>query len=204
MLQFERSEVALTHLNRRLAQFRLDAAAGRAGGRLIIDSRPIVRSSVGALDTLRVRHEDALARFMSIADEFTAGLLVEVTERVIPSERRVSVMWDRYVDKETDTWDQRFGSWESLHEVRVAAFPAYDAFRGYVEARNALIHGLGALTRKQLKNPKKVLGRLSSAKVRTVGNRLELATENVLGCATVVSEFVRWLDREGADAAARP
>jgi hypothetical protein len=146
----------------------------------------------------RSRVEDALARFMSIADEFTFGLLIEVTETRLPHDPRVAVLWERYVDRETDSWEQRFASWEQLHQVSVTEFPRYSALLGFIEARNAVVHGLGFLTRKQLKKTQRSLGRLKSAQIDVVANQLSLTVDDATKCASVVADFIAWLDSSAA------
>jgi hypothetical protein len=145
-----------------------------------------------------MRVEDALSRFMSIADEFTYGLLVNVTEANLPVDPRVSLLWEHYVDAETDTWPDRVSSWENLHRVLIKTFPRYNQLLGYIEARNAIVHGLGSLTRKQMKKPQKALGRLTAAQISLIGTRLSLSDNNATGCAEVVRELIDWLDTQAA------
>jgi hypothetical protein len=145
-----------------------------------------------------VRVEDALTRFMSIADEFTVGLLVELTQAKLPSDARVAELWEQYVDRNTDSWEQRFKTWERLHGVSMSGFPRYHPLWGYIEARNAVVHGLGVLTRKQLKREKTSTGRLRAARIHTVGARLVLTADHATDCASVVKDLINWLDAQAA------
>jgi hypothetical protein len=138
---------------------------------------------------------------MSIADEFTLRLLVDVTEEKLPSDARVALLWERYEERHTDTWEQRFASWDGLHDVRVKDFPGYSPLWGYIEARNAIVHGLGSLTRKQLKSETRVVGRLKTARINTVGDRLVLTADHATDCASVVRDLIQWLDDQAATAA---
>lgn len=198
---FERSELALGNLNRALAGFRTEIAARAErpilrSSRLLASRRTASNSAFGA-----IRVEDALTRFMSVADEFTYGLLVDVTEARLPSNPRVSLLWENYVDGKTDTWPQRFESWKSLHGIPFDSFPRYHPLRGFIEARNAVVHGLGALTRKQLKKPDTAEGRLRAAHVALIGTRVTISVENATACAQVVHDLIEWLDEQAASVA---
>jgi hypothetical protein len=140
--------------------------------------------------------EDALVRFISIADEFTLRLLIDVTEAKLPQDERVGLLWEDFAERNTDSWGQRFSSWEILHKVTVSAFPRYSPLRGYIEARNAIVHGVGALTRKQLKQLPRNTGLLNSAGIAMTGTRLTLTVANATDCASTVSSLIKWLDEE--------
>jgi hypothetical protein len=137
---------------------------------------------------------------MSIADEFTYGLLVDVTEAKLPSDRRVALLWENYVEGQTDTWPLRFAAWKNLHGIPFDDFPRYHPFRGFIEARNAVIHGLGGLTRKQLKKPNTAEGRLRAAHISLRGTRLVLDVDDATACAQVVRDLIDWLDHRAASA----
>jgi hypothetical protein len=196
---FERSELALGNLNRALAAFRTEIAMSRPSilhpSRLLMSRQPASRVPVGAM-----RVEDALTRFMSIADEFTHGLLVDVTEAKLPSDRRVALLWENYVEGQTDTWPRRFAAWKNLHGIPFDEFPRYHPLRGYIEARNAVVHGLGVLTRKQLKKPDTAEGRLRAAQITLTGTRVALTADNATACAQVVRDLIKWLDQQSASA----
>lgn len=202
-LRFERSEAALADLNRTFAQYRVLSASPRS--QILRPSRLVAsRSGAESIEARRVRVEDALSRLVSIAEEFSVALLVELTEARLPTDARVATLWERYVERETDTWEQRFGSWASLHQIVFTSFPKYSPLRGFIEARNAIMHGLGTLTRKQLKNPQKAIGRLNAARVGVVSNRLILTQDHVTECAGVMRELIRWLDHEASSALGSP
>lgn len=193
---FERSELALGNLNRALAEFQREIAAFTRRS-VLLPSRLFARTHAGE-PARGARTEDALVRFVAIADEFTLGLLIDLTEAKLPTDRRVALLWDRFEERHTDTWEQRFSSWEGLHQITVSAFPNYSPLWGYIEARNALVHGLGALTRKQLRTRSRCLGRLSSARIHLTGDRLTLRLQDATNCAGVVRDLIEWLDNQAA------
>lgn len=70
----------------------------------------------------------------------------------------------------------------------------HTALLGFVDARNAIAHGLGSLTRKQLQKRSKVSARLAQAGISLARDVLKLQPANVERCATVMKDYVRWLD----------
>src|SRR5262249_37712817 len=122
-------------------------------------------------------------------------------EEKLPLDRRVALLWENYVDGQTDTWPRRFAAWKTLHSIVFDDFPRYHPLRGYIEARNAVVHGLGTLTRKQLKKPDTAQGRLRAAQISLTGTRVMLTVDNATACAQVVRDLIEWLDHEAASAA---
>jgi len=196
---FERSELARSEINRALAQFRLEAAAGERRA-VLHASRLAARGSTADPGPTSLRIEDALTRFVSIADEFTLGLLIDLTESKLPNDARVAILWERYEERYTDSWEQRFASFEGLHKIVVHTFPRYSPLMAYIEARNAIVHGLGSLTRKQLKKPGRIVGKLRTARINMSGNRLLLTADDAVQCALVIRELIEWLDDQAAAA----
>src|SRR5579862_2394619 len=197
---FQLSETSLALINRALAAFRLEVDAASGTGVVVALPSRIWSGRARLSSTRRrgVRTEDALVRFMSIADEFTFGLLIHVTETKLPKDERIRVLWARYEERHSNTWEQRFASWEALHKVAVSSFPKYSPLWGYIEARNAIVHGVGSLTRRQLAKRARSVGRLSTARIGVSGDRVILAPGNAIECAVVVRELITWLDAQAA------
>jgi hypothetical protein len=199
-LWFERSEISLAHVNRTSARFAAETAARRRR-RIGLPSRLLATSLPSAYEeSWNVsRVEDALVRLIAIAEEFSYGLLLEVTDLKLPTDDRVTTLWETHVDRETETWEQRIATWRRMHALSIPASPRYDVLFGFIQARNAIVHGLGSLTRKQLRDRAKSVARLKAARITVAGDRLELNDRHVDGCADTVRAFIRWLD----DAATR-
>jgi len=168
---------------------------------MLIGSRLWSSSSVKAAHATawdEGRVEDAITRLLAIGEEFVFGLLIELTERRLPPGHLVSTIWESHIDRETDTWNQRIGSWKQLHEIEVASgFPDNQRLQGFIQARNSIVHGLGALTRKQTKTRsirQKTLAKLKAAGIDVSGDHLVLAESHVESCAEVVKSLVTWLD----------
>jgi hypothetical protein len=131
---------------------------------------------------------------VAIAEEFTYGLLLELTSRKLPADTRVSALWDSHVDRETDTWEQRIATWRLIHSISIPSSPRYDVLFAFIQARNAIVHGLGSLTRKQLRDRTKSVARLRAARISVSGTQLVLNDSHVEQCADAVRRLIRWLD----------
>jgi hypothetical protein len=196
-IRFERSEVALAHVNRTAARFATEVSHRRPialGSRVLATASP--SSYEESWNVSRV--EDALVRLISIAEEFTHGLLLELTSLKLPADARVAALWDSHVDRETDTWEQRVATWRLVHSVSIPNSPRYDVLFAFIQARNAIVHGLGSLTRKQLRDRMKSVARLGAARIPVTGNRLVLGESHVEQCADAVRTLIRWLDDAAA------
>ena len=112
----------------------------------------------------------------------------------MPADARVALLWARYEERHLDSWDERFRAWDDLHQVVVPSFPLYTPLRGYIEARNALVHGVGSLTRRQLKRERKTRGFLASAGINVEGTRISVTRDDGIKCATTLHALVAWLD----------
>lgn len=199
-VRFERSELALAHVNRTVARFAAEASQGRRR-RVAPASRVLATAPPSSYqESWNVsRVEDALVRLIAIAEEFAHGLLLELTDLKLPDDPRVAVLWDAHVDRETDTWEQRIATWKLVHSIAIPGSPRYDLLLAFIQARNAIVHGLGSLTRKQLRDRKKSVARLRAAQISVLGDRLVLSESHVDRCADAVRTFVRWLDEAAAN-----
>lgn len=198
-VRFERSELALAHVNRTAARFAAETSQSRRrrfapGSRVLATAPPSPYQE--SWDVSRV--EDALVRLIAIAEEFTHGLLLELTNLKLPDDPRVAVLWDAHVDRETDTWEQRIATWRLVHSIAIPSSPRYDLLFAFIQARNAIVHGLGSLTRKQLRDRTKSVARLRAAHISVSGNRLVLTESHVDRCAEAVRTLIRWLDDTAA------
>jgi hypothetical protein len=133
---------------------------------------------------------------MSIAEDLSLGLLIEITDARLPTSAMVTTLWEDHVERHTDTWSQRLGVWKNLHGIAVkSSFPRYGELDAFVEARNAIVHGLGSLSPKQLRDPAKSAAQLRAAGITLIGTRLTLDASHVTRCGGVLRDLVVWLDQ---------
>ena len=138
---------------------------------------------------------DAILRLVAIAEDFSFGRLADKTEHLLPVHHLVDLLWDSELDRSGDTWHGRLGLWQRLYGVNVRdTFPSYSALAGFIEARNAITHGLGELTRRQRGARERTRQRLRQAGVGVQHDAVVVLEEQVEFCAQVVREFIVWLD----------
>lgn len=97
------------------------------------------------------------------------------------------------------TWRARADAWRDKAGVNIAAHPRWPELMGFVEARNALQHGLGRLTDMQLsptsrrgREPRRaqVLRDLAASGLVVNGDRVTVLASDVERCAAVCRELV--------------
>lgn len=93
----------------------------------------------------------ALARMASIAEAFVATQLVARLEAWVPPPRVpfVEEIYSREEDKATGTWDEMKNRLNKSVGVKLNDCSDYAHVKLMADARNAVMHGLGALTRRQ-------------------------------------------------------
>jgi hypothetical protein len=190
MVSSERAEQSAARVSRALAHYRqqLDGDPLRRAAR---SSRRSL-SREGATRTFQA--QDAVLRIVAITEAFSLGRFVDVVEPRLPSDPVVAALWDAELDRASDTWAQRDDLWKNYKNVQMATFPQRQILLGFIEARNAISHGLGELTRKQLRKRSTTIARLRHARIRLRGDSLVIGTADVELCACVAKEFIRWLD----------
>lgn len=103
----------------------------------------------------QVRINATLVRVVSIAESFASSQLAARLEAQAPQPRTPFVE-ELYIGAE----DAAISSWERIkdgyknwvYNVQLASCPGYDSVRALAEVRNAVTHGLGRLTRRQLRS----------------------------------------------------
>jgi hypothetical protein len=191
----ERAERSRNLVNLALAHYR-QTAGSTERVRLGLPRSPRRRGRRSAVpETFRTH--DAILRIVAVAEDFSFSQLIDVTEARLPTDRIVQSLWDSELERSGDTWGRRLELWRRFHEVRIGdSFSSYAELNGFIEARNAIAHGLGQLTRKQLRDRGKTVGRLANADIHLHGNTLVVTATHVERCATVVKDFIIWLDQE--------
>jgi hypothetical protein len=192
MVSSERAEQSSARVRRALAHYRTQVADRGDAIRVVAGRRP---SRGGWYQTFHA--QDAILRIVSIAEDFSIGRFVDAIEPTLPPHGIVTELWDAQLDRASDTWQQRDELWKTYKNVNVATFPQMQVLQGFIVARNAVAHGLGQLTRKQLRKRASTVGRLGQADIRVRGDVLDLGAADVERCAGAVLAFIAWLDDKG-------
>jgi hypothetical protein len=128
-----------------------------------------------------LRSRNVLTDLVATVENFTGGLLLNL---------RPTVTHD-----EVGTWDKKRKAWLKHTAVDFRLLPTWTSLLGFVEARNAIQHGLGRLTDRQLgKHRGEVLAAIAATNLRLNGDMVLLTEEDVEECATTCACFVRSLD----------
>lgn len=143
-----------------------------------------------------------LPYLVSVLEEFA---LVRLRERVgddLPDNPLVAHLWSKSEAEVEANWDKQLNAWKDCYGVTLSAFPRHQQLRGYREARNAIVHGLGHLTPRQLRGDggQRTTQQLHQVGVRLEGRRLQLDESHLRDCARTAREFITWLDHQAQSA----
>jgi hypothetical protein len=144
-----------------------------------------------------VRGQATLFRIISIVEAYAVQELVVRFEPHAPSPRS-GILDDVYVAAE----DRAIGSWPGLRDhyrrwfdIRFTTFPSARRVQAMIDARHAIAHGVGELTRRQArKNQDQLVRELRTIGVGVVGQRIQVSKDSVSRCVQVAITFVLWLD----------
>jgi hypothetical protein len=131
----------------------------------------------------RLRHANALVDLVAVVENFTSQRLLK--------------LYPNLTDSDVFSWEKRRASWlrhANVDLTRIA--PHWALLQGFIEARNALQHGLGRLTEFQL-NPQRrdrVLENLRFAHVPLIGDLIVVDAETVRTCKDTCADFTLTLD----------
>lgn len=139
-----------------------------------------------------------LPRVVSIAEDYARNLLLEASEALVDTSHPMHLhIWIHAEERAESTWESIRTAWKEWHGVVVTQAPTHLAFSGFVEARNAIMHGLGELTRKQSRTDgalARTISRLHHARLEVEGRRLVLGAESVDAAVDNSAGLVEWLD----------
>lgn len=126
-------------------------------------------------------------------------MLLNCSQPLVPQVHPIlEELWDR-AEREADTWSGQERAWKAWHGVDLARAPDYKDLRGVIEARNAIVHGLGLLTQRQLRGKdggKKSTDALRRVGIRVNARRLVLNDDAMRQCVDTAQRFIEWLDFE--------
>lgn len=137
----------------------------------------------------------ALGAMVSVCEEYCQAALSEFVEVGVGGNETGRQLWDEVLGRLFLSWEAHLGMW-ARWGVEVFKAPQYKEFAGLIDARNAAVHGLGALTRVQLRKEAKVVAAIQASGLTVSGGRIELTEDSLNECRTRSAAFIRYLDRE--------
>ncbi|WIM87405.1 hypothetical protein PT015_21600 [Candidatus Mycobacterium wuenschmannii] len=146
-------------------------------------------------DREQIQCQATLVRLLSIAESFSGERLLEELQRIVDrsSHKAINEIWERTAVSATNTWDEQKKAYKELLGVTLSNAD-WTSVGKLAEARNAVAHGLGALTRRQLRNRQGTVDKLRSCGITLVNGRIVLSDQVLFDAARTCREFIRKLD----------
>ena len=145
-------------------------------------------------DTSFPQHRHVRDRERSLVDNAVTDLLA-LTEAFFVA--RLLCADPSIKEEKLRTWQGRLAACQTKISLPLASHGQWRPLMGYVEARNALQHGQGRLTNRQLvEHRKDVLLALAAADVHLNGDLVVLVAEDVTSCHRACASIVRYLDEQ--------
>jgi hypothetical protein len=155
--------------------------------------RPSPRLPSGAiLDAEQIQCQSTLVRLLSITESFTSQLLLREIDQAAARAQSASIdtIWDDAAIRGTGTWHEQqsaYSNWLGVKED-------WKVVEQLAEARNAVAHGLGALTRRQLRHEASVRRKLKEAGITLTGIRIVLSDAALASAAADCRDLIRRID----------
>jgi hypothetical protein len=143
-------------------------------------------------DPFQDRCQATLVRLLSITEAFASEMLAREVDRATAGARSTTALKvaDEAVIRGTSTWKDQERSYRDWLGVK----EDWKAIERLAEARNAVAHGLGRLTRRQLRNEQSVKAKLRAAGIKLDANRIVLSDEALLAAASACRLFIERID----------
>ena len=133
-------------------------------------------------------------RIVALAETFAGSRLRSGQAVYMGVVGNTLTVWEGILNRADRTWVNREQVWGREFGVELLDCPDYAPFRGFVEARNAVTHGLGYLTDQQLSRLSEVESYLKAANVELDGRRVLFGDRHVEAASYIAIGLVRWLD----------
>lgn len=142
----------------------------------------------------------------AVAEEFAHSTLLEASEPLVPRTHAILKQLWRRAEAQAEQWEGMADAWKKWHGINIRSEKRYQTLRGVTEARNAIVHGLGELTRRQIgaDGGTAARARLARVGISTAGTRLFVDEESVRKCVQAARDFIEWLDNEAVSRGLRP
>ena len=178
-------------------------AAQHSHQEALLAAAPQPRGRLRALPTSSVSHQartqSALLRLTSIVESHVVNQLVQRVEPHFPIPRTV-IVDDIYLDAE----DKAISSWPAMATaykkwlgINLKSCPHWESIQAMLDARNAVAHGVGELTRRQARKDLAQLRRLfSRIDINIDGTLLKISDKAISSASLAGRHFIEWLDNE--------
>lgn len=158
-----------------------------------------LRALTTSAGSVQIRRQAALLRIASIVEAFVGDQLVRRLEPHAPPPRP-TILDDIYVraeDGAIGTWPkmiEHYGRWFGIKLSR-AKCPSWRRVEAITNARNAVAHGLGELTRRMARKGTRELELdFATIGLKLTGSTVTISEDALRLAAQTASEFIAWLD----------
>jgi hypothetical protein len=143
-------------------------------------------------DAEQIQCQSTLVRLLSITESFASELLMREIDKAAARAESVSIdhIWQDAAIRGTGTWSEQqnaYANWLGVKEN-------WKVVERLAEARNAVAHGLGTLTRRQLRNEASVRNKLKEAGITLAGVRVVLSDAALSSAAADCRDLIHRLD----------
>lgn len=155
--------------------------------------RPLPRLGVApANDAEQIQCQSTLVRLLSITESFTSELLLREVDKVTARARSAAVdsLWSEAAVRGTNSWKEQQDSYRDWLGVT----ERWTTVERLAEARNAVAHGLGTLTRRQLRKETSVRDKLKKAGIPLTGIRIVLSDSALASAASDCRDLIYRVD----------
>jgi hypothetical protein len=138
--------------------------------------------------------EDAVARLCAVVEEYVELRFKDGQAHFLGT-GGTAAQWRANVVKVEGSWKKREDVWLAAFGINLVDSPDHAPMLGYVQARNAFVHGLGILTDFQVALGYRVIDELTSAGIPVSGRAVVMVKESVSRCTYTARDFVLFVDR---------
>lgn len=145
-----------------------------------------------AEDRAQIQCQATLVRLLSITEAFCVDRLLDQVELAVAPDRHPSAAgaWDDAAIGATRSWNNQ----KRAYKQWLGVGPSWTPIEHLAHARNAVAHGLGALTRQQLRDVDSVIAKLKLVGIPVQSERVVLSDSSLATAAMICREFIRELD----------
>jgi len=143
-------------------------------------------------DRKQIQCQATLLRLLSITESFCAERLLVEVEQVVspPRSQTVANLWDDAAVMATKGWDDQKRAYKQWLGVE----PDWKPVDRLAEARNAVAHGLGSLTRRQRRNAQSAKAKIEEAGIAMAGDQVALSDEALATAAAACRRVIEEVD----------
>ncbi len=131
---------------------------------------------------------------LGVAEDFAKVRLFESVERPGTPAVNGADSWVHAKARASASWGGLYDGWREWCDVDVSEFGNIEAFKAWVQVRNALVHGAGKLSRRQQGNQRELVEAFAELDVSFQDQILRLGDGAAESLLSTVLGFVCWLD----------